>query len=210
MTPMSPEEYRKIMRRDLIAKWMTPVMIAVAIAVFLYVCPIRKWLGIEECCCCGGTSYVITPPAGTKKVTVHGIDFSGTTYATPLARPVLMGDGSAGRPFVMVPRSPSTTMEAAAGPTTDFPVTSTTPSGISPEPVDITGELGDGGDTYVDTWLPPDDVPACQGVCYQIGGTTPTPPVGPPSAVPETASWLDMICGFAVLGCALRLRSALA
>lgn len=186
------------------------------IVVLIWLCTVRGWLGAPECCCCGhidGVTHKTAALAVLPGTTRTSIDLTLPSNSGFTPGGALNG----GHPFGASRRTLLASATSVIQPTSllsaapsAFQIVPDTGTGWGIEPVDITGELGDGGDTYVDTWPPPDDAPACQGVCYQIGGTTPTPPVGPPSAVPETASWLDMICGLAVLGCALRLMSALA
>lgn len=207
---MDPTEYAKQMRRHRYAIMSIAVALIIAALIIVFKCQILGHFGLPGCCCQGAHADAMTHRtsalAALPSTLVAG---SATRISTDLTWPsnsVFTPGGAlnSGHPFGASRR----TLLASA--TSEIPPSS--PLSAAPSAFQIVPDTGtgDGGNTYVDTWLPPDDGLACQGVCYQIDGTTPTPPVGPPSAVPESASWLDMICGFAVLGCALRLRSALA
>lgn len=178
------------------------------IVVLIWLCTVRGWLGAPECCCCGhvavsswpNVSASTVPASGVTTVSRGGAPTGGHPFATG-------GSVPSRRLYWLAAASPSSiAVLPAAGiaPTrTTAAIATTEESFAPPDMADITGELGDGGDTYVDTWLPPDDAPACQGICYQIGGTTPTPPV---SVVPTPSTWVMMLFGFGLMGIALRAR----
>lgn len=182
--------------------------ILLAIIVGIYLCTVRGWLGAPECCCCGhvdGTTHKIAASAADAITMTYGTGSTPTTKWTAAMTTVLMWVGStSNRPFAFAgfrtepPSTGALIATALAG-----LITTPTANDVVPEPVDVTGELGDGGITLVDTgtgddWWD-DEPPECtRAVCGPIV-----------SSAPEPETWIDMIAGIAIVGGVMRLRAVL-